>query len=342
MRDFRKPGRDSALAPLDNLDLRARSQRGSLEEFSKNKQDGDPERSRPLPWKPIPPGTPARKCSSAVADRRRHPEVQKTGPQPPAEAASALKRGFEQVEMSPEQDGEMAEAKDGKHKRVCRTPVHGTGASSGLTGVFAAVQLDGFGEGAPQAGSAPVAKNLLSELEDPGKDGGSPHDSSPASSPEDDGDPRRSLSLDSEGSLQDMSVLSNGDREVLRLDDRRKGGSLSSSFEDEGAGGPAVGPCGGTTRAGGTERERSVGGRPLQAGWAMRSPALLKPRNVVVFRSYCSSINRSNMSAGSRVSLGSAEAMDLSTSPSFYSLSANMTPVQRRNPSSSSTLFQVR
>ncbi|XP_064188576.1 serine/threonine-protein kinase greatwall [Anguilla rostrata] len=351
VQDFRKPGRDSALAPLDNLDLRLRPQRGSLEESSKNKQ-GDPERSRPLPWKPTPLSNPAGKCSSAEAVHRCSSVAQPTGDQPPAEATSSLKRGFEQVEKSPEGGDGVAEESDGKHKRFCRAPAGGASASArtGLTGVFAAVQLDGFGDGVPPARSAPVAKNLLSELDDPCRDGGgggagAKAHSSPASSPEDDGSPRGSLSLDSDGSLQDMSVVSNGDREVPQLDDSRKGGSLSSLFEemDEGIGGPTVGPWKRTprARAGGAERERSLGFRPLQASGTVRSPALLRPRNVVAFRSYCSSINRSNMSASSRLSLGSAEVMDISTSPSFYSLSATMTPVQKRNPSSTSSLLQT-
>ncbi|XP_061093333.1 serine/threonine-protein kinase greatwall isoform X1 [Conger conger] len=308
---FRKPGRDSSLAPLGNLDLRACPP--SL-----------------LPWKPSPLGKP--ECSSA------HPRpsvVQTAEARLPARATSALKRGFEQVERSPEHSSEANGESNGKSKRFCHAP---TGSSSGLTGVFAAVQLGGFGEGPPQAASAPVAKNLLSELEDPScKGDGASADSSLASSPED--DPRRSLSLDSDGSLEDTSALSNGDRQAAP----RKAGSLSSSFEDadEGAGGPAVAPWRGTPKAGWGNREQLPGFRPLPSGGVPRSPALLKPRNVVVFRSYCSSIDRSNVSAISRFSLASADVMDMSASPSFHSLSGTVTPVQRRKTSSSSSLFQT-
>ncbi|KAJ8375820.1 hypothetical protein SKAU_G00064000 [Synaphobranchus kaupii] len=346
VQDFRKPGRDSALAPLDNLDLRVCPPRGSLKELSENKKDGDPEYSCPLPWKPAPLSDLAVKHSFAVADHRCSSVTQPTGDQPPVDATSSLKRCYEEVEKSPEHNNDVAEEVDGKHKRFCRVPNNGTNVSSGLTGVFSAVQLHGFGDRAPQASSAPVAKNLLRELDDPckddgGNDAGTSADSSPASFAKD--DPRRSLSLDSDGSLQDMSIISNGDREVPQLDDAGKGGSLSSSFEemDEGASASTIGSWRHTTRADGTERERSFGFRPVQVGGTMRSPALLKPRNVVAFRSYCSSINRSNVSASSRLSLGSADVMDISTSPSFYSLSATMTPVQRRGPSSSSSLYQT-
>ncbi|XP_023991584.1 serine/threonine-protein kinase greatwall [Salvelinus sp. IW2-2015] len=70
------------------------------------------------------------------------------------------------------------------------------------------------------------------------------------------------------------------------------------------------------------------------------SPSFLKPRNVVAFRSYCSSINRSNMSGSSRLSLGSVEPMDMATSASYHSMPAAVTPVQKR-PSSNNSLDQT-
>uniref|UniRef100_A0A673XT27 Serine/threonine-protein kinase greatwall n=1 Tax=Salmo trutta TaxID=8032 RepID=A0A673XT27_SALTR len=71
-----------------------------------------------------------------------------------------------------------------------------------------------------------------------------------------------------------------------------------------------------------------------------KSPSFLKPRNVVAFRSYCSSINRSNMSWNSRLSLGSVEAMDMATSASYHSMPAAVTPVQKR-PNSNSSFYQT-
>lgn len=70
------------------------------------------------------------------------------------------------------------------------------------------------------------------------------------------------------------------------------------------------------------------------------SPLFLRPKNMVVFRSYCSSINRSNASGVSPRSVGSVEAMDVSTAASCQSFSGNATPVQRRH-SSSRSLSQV-
>ncbi|KAJ8278104.1 hypothetical protein GJAV_G00083860 [Gymnothorax javanicus] len=338
IQNFRKTGRDSALASLDNLDLRTHLQRRSLEVLSKIKPDSDPESSHQLPRKPDSHANFARKHSSPVADLHLPSVALVTRDHKTGEGPSAQKRGFELVEKSPESCCDEARENDGKNKRFCWVA---NNASSGLTAVFAAVQLDGFGEGVPQVDSAPVAKNLLSELEDPGKDcgggkgaGASP-DSSPTSFAEDNGNPRRSLSQDSDESLQDMSIISNEDHEVTRLGDW-KGGSLPLSCEEMelGVGGPSAG-------ARGAERLHSVGSHSLQSGGAFRSPGLLKPRNVVAFRSYCSSINRSNMSACSRLSLGSVDVMNMSASPSIYSLSAAMTPVQRRNPSASNTPFQT-
>lgn len=70
------------------------------------------------------------------------------------------------------------------------------------------------------------------------------------------------------------------------------------------------------------------------------SPLFLRPKNMVAFRSYCSSINRSNVSGVSRLSVGSVEAMDVSTAASCQSFSGNATPVQKRH-SSSRSLSQV-
>ncbi|KAG9334359.1 hypothetical protein JZ751_008245 [Albula glossodonta] len=330
--DFRKPGRDSALASLDNVDLSLRPQRGLLAFTSedltsenvgvasgKKLQCSGPEHSSSMPRKPASRGDPV------------DSEHQLKGTQL-AEATSSVKRGFEQVEKSPEQVDAQAMKRDTECKRFCPCPLSApSNASSGLTGVFETIQLNS---------SSPVAKNLLCELEDPGKESGGggavpSADSSPAS------EPRRSLSLDSDGSLLDMSAISNGNPE-----DGGKGGSLSSSFEEMEEGGPstptpATGPWRHTPGVGKADQDHTLGLHPLRVGRAVKSPALLKPRNVVVFRSYCSSINRSNMSACSRLSLGSTSVMDMSTSPSFYSLSATMTPIQKqRGPSSNSSLFQ--
>ncbi|KAJ8396816.1 hypothetical protein AAFF_G00014150 [Aldrovandia affinis] len=366
--DFRKPGHDFALAPLDNLDLSVCPPKRPLEftweEFMKNKPNAGKT--------PIPLSYPVEKNTLATA---KHYCSSVT--RPLAEVTSSVKRGFEQVEKSPEQSEAQAKKKHSEYRRFCQVPVNGAAASSGLTGVFEAIRLDGLGVGAWRPSPVPIAKNLLGELEDPCRDGGGAGvgvsaDSSPASFPEDDCDPR-SLSLDTDSSLQDMSIVFSSEPDGPQLDEGGKGGSLSSSFEDldEGGGGPKISPWMQTLGAGvGTpEREHSLGAGvgtterkhslgagvgtperehsqrfyPLPAGGAAGSPVLLKPRNVVAFRSYCSSINRSNMSGGSRLSLGSVDVMDVSISPSFYSLSATVTPVQRgRRPSSnSSSLFQT-
>lgn len=251
--------------------------------------------------------------------------------------------------------------------------------STGLTGLFSAVGLGGRQGGsggqreakrpaATQSSPTEVAKNLLCELEDPGEEVvaiAAAEGSFSSSSLGDARDVHRSLSLDSEGSAHEMSIIGSMDpampplaespREALsssleELDDH----DLSACFPSTPA--PAAGPASSSSSsstapiavptAGLTSGQARDSSSHLfqrrrlgQPGSAIKSPSFLRPRNVVAFRSYCSSINRSSLSCCSRLSLGSVEPMETSLCASFQS--GAMTPVQKKRPSFGSSVQQV-
>uniref|UniRef100_A0A8B9HK33 Serine/threonine-protein kinase greatwall n=1 Tax=Astyanax mexicanus TaxID=7994 RepID=A0A8B9HK33_ASTMX len=294
------------------------------------------------------------------------------GRSPETEAAlklsSSVKRGFAEVDKSPEQAEIQAKKTDAEYRRCFPIPENDMRGHTGLTGIFSAVGLGGDGavwkdsdqrdRGVPkQSSPTNVAKNLLCELEDPRESAttaAAVASSSFTSSPDDGRDLRRSLSLDS-----DSSVYSPPIKDSPR-------GSLLPSFQklDEHEI-SAVAPlhAESTTAAGPQNHHHHhqhhhhhhhhhhksesdcsvVDHHHFQSSSLVKSPSFLKPRNVVAFRSYCSSINRSNMSCSSRLSIASTDAMDTSTSASasFYSAPNAMTPVQKKRPSLNSSLYQT-
>uniref|UniRef100_A0A674ANQ6 Serine/threonine-protein kinase greatwall n=1 Tax=Salmo trutta TaxID=8032 RepID=A0A674ANQ6_SALTR len=274
---------------------------------------------------------------------------------------SAGKRVFEEVESSSEQLESLSKKSDSAYQRCYGIPDIALKNRTGLTGVFANVHLEVFGsegqetaEGQTPKLSSPiaVAKNLLCELDGPaegvfieGTSFGDDHELS------------RSLCADSEGSAHEMSIdnspspkrsaqsAKEGHWALFELDDRRYDPAISPStpllpqppiFASIGT----AMPGNGLTLSGGESKRFFLDRIPELDPRVARSPSFLKPRNVVAFRSYCSSINRSNMSGSSRLSLGSVEAMDMATSASYHSMPAAVTPVQKR-PSSNNSLDQT-
>lgn len=241
---------------------------------------------------------------------------------------SALKRAFTEVDTSPEQAEIQAKKNNSEYKRCFPIPENDSRLHTGLTGIFSAVGL-GNGGGIPnQSSPSKVTKNLLCELEEPCE---YVPISGLTSSPR---ETRRSLSLDSDSSVHEMSVITNtppphGEKEAL-----------VSSFEDENetsvvTDAPPV-SISQKYNEEGHHHHLHVASSSL-----LKSPPFLKPKNVVAFRSYCSSINRSNQSYGSRLSLASMDGMDVSTSASFQPAPMAITPVQKKRPSLNSSLYQV-
>uniref|UniRef100_A0A8C7FMQ1 Serine/threonine-protein kinase greatwall n=1 Tax=Oncorhynchus kisutch TaxID=8019 RepID=A0A8C7FMQ1_ONCKI len=267
---------------------------------------------------------------------------------------SAVKRGFEEVEKSPEQLESLSKKRDSEYQRCSGVPEVALKYRTGLTGVFADVHLEEFGskgqgtaKGQVPKRSSPIAvtKNLLCELDDlaegvfvEGRSFGEDHELS------------SSLSIDSEGSVSEMSINVNsptpkwsthsakeGHLALLELDNSEI--SLPPQPPTFASIGTAL-PGNMLTLRGGVSKRSFLDRVPELDPSVTKSPSFLKPRNVVAFRSYCSSINRSNMSWNSRLSLGSVEAMDMATSASYHSMPAAVTPVQKR-PNSNSSLYQT-
>lgn len=198
-----------------------------------------------------------------------------------------------------------------------------------------------------------VAKTLFCELEEPTEEVfvDAAKDSSFTSPLAENSNVCRSLSLDSDGSMHETSLTVESssshklsqcsrNRDSALFEEREKT-KYSSITESETLSAVNIETPKLSSFSLRRESQSSFLNRiPDPACGAAHSPSFLKPRNVVAFRSYCSSINRSNMSAVSRLSVGSVEAMDMSTSGSYHSACGTATPVQKR-PRPNSFLSQV-
>ncbi|KAF7708971.1 serine/threonine-protein kinase greatwall isoform X2 [Silurus meridionalis] len=231
---------------------------------------------------------------------------------------SSVKRGFAEVDKSPEQVEVQRKKSTAEYKRCFPIPENDSLLHTGLTGIFSAVDLGNGGGIQKQSNATKVTKNLLCELEEPIENVPT---SSMTSSPQ---EMRRRPSLDSDNSVHEMSVLSNTPPP--------RGESLLSSFEDENETSAVLEAP--------KHHEKYSDLRAVSSS-LLKSPPFLKPKNVVAFRSYCSSINRSNLSYGSRLSLASTDGMDVSTSTSFQTAPAAITPVQKKRLSLNSSLYQT-
>ncbi|XP_044031510.1 serine/threonine-protein kinase greatwall isoform X2 [Siniperca chuatsi] len=280
-------------------------------------------------------------------------------------SASSVKRTFSDVEGSPEPLEIQAKKSNAHYKRCYEIPEETARFHTGLTGTFSTIQIGDFMASTEGIGlaedrvpnrSSPivVAKSLFSELEEPIEDvfddGAKDLSHSSFTSPiAGNSDICRSLSLDSDGSMHETSLTidSHASLKPNKCSKIRN----SASFEEQDSSITESLPQ--TLSAVTTETPKlgNFGRRdesqcsflnrlPDLACGVTQSPSFLKPRNVVAFRSYCSSINRSNMSGVSRLSIGSVEAMELSTTASYHSTSGTATPVQKR-PNSNSSLYQT-
>lgn len=262
---------------------------------------------------------------------------------------SSTKRTFSDIESSPEPVEKQAKKNNVHYQRCCEVQEETARIHTGLTGAFSNVQLQEFRNEVPEDQelkcSSPigVAKSLFGELEEPAEDvfDDEPKDSSLSSftSPlAGNSDLCRSWSLDSDSSQHETSLTTDspkqnrsstiemsvysGEQEAFKITPVTK-----SYFDTQSAALRA------TPRLGDLGRESlcsSVKRLSDSACSLTQSPSFLKPRNVVAFRSYCSSINRSNMSGVSHYNTGSLEAMDVSPAASHNFGSGSATPVQRR------------
>ena len=270
-------------------------------------------------------------------------------------ASSSGKRSFSDIDRSPEEFPNRAKKSNACFNRCYELPAETGTSHTGLTGTFSAVQLFDAAEGSGLAGhsfpkrSSPVAvaKSLFFELDEPAEDvfENGAKDLSFTSPRHGNSDICRSLSLDSDGSMHDTSLTVDGHES--HKSSRRNCGSpeedrTSSLAEPQPKTlFPIITKTPKPERFDQTGESYSLGNSlPDLTCAGEPSPLFLRPKNMVAFRSYCSSINRSNASGVSRLSLGSVEAMDVSTAASCQSFSGNSTPIQGRH-SSSRSLSQV-
>ncbi|XP_039982193.1 serine/threonine-protein kinase greatwall [Xiphias gladius] len=282
---------------------------------------------------------------------------------------SSVKRTFSDVERSPEPLEIQAKKSNADYRRCYEIPEEAARFRTGITGTFATIQIGDFVASAEGPGlaedrvpkrSSPiaVAKTLFCELEEPTEDvfeDGAKHlpHSSFTSPPAGNRDICRSLSLDSDGSMHETSLTMES-HSSLKIGKCSKNRNSPSSEEQEQSKDSSITeslpqtPSAVITE---TPRLRDFSRRcesqcsflnqfPDLACGVAQSPSFLKPRNIVAFRSYCSSINHSNMSGVSRLSSGSVESMDVSTAASYHPASGAATPVQKR-PKSSSSLYKT-
>ncbi|XP_034562537.1 serine/threonine-protein kinase greatwall [Notolabrus celidotus] len=280
-------------------------------------------------------------------------------------SAPSVKRTFSDVEKSPDQLELQAKKSNSRYKRYFEVPGDAAPFHTGLTGTFSTIQIGDFvasTEGVEVAEdrvpkrSSPiaVAKSLFCELEEPTEDvfedGAKDLSHSSFTSPlAGDGDVCRSLSLDSDGSMHETSLTVDSHASLKPEKASTNAGSASFQEQDDDKDSSITESHPQTACAVSTETPKlcNLGLRGESKGAFLQrlpdlsgvaqSPSFLKPRNVVAFRSYNSSINRSNMS---RLSIGSVDTMDVSTTASYHSVSGIETPVQKRSNSNSS-LFRT-
>ncbi|XP_030253397.1 serine/threonine-protein kinase greatwall isoform X2 [Sparus aurata] len=272
-------------------------------------------------------------------------------------SGSSVKRMFCEVERSPDPFEIQSKKSNASYKRCYEIPEETARFHTGLTGTFSTIQIGDFiasTEGIELAEeripnrSSPIAvtKSLFCELEEPTEDvfedGAKDLSHSSFTSPLDgNSDVCRSLSLDSDGSMHETSLTIES-HAFLNSNKCSKSRNLAS---------PEFLPKNNSAVSTETPKLGNFGWRgesqcsffnrlPDLASSVEQSPSFLKPRNVVAFRSYCSSINRSSMSRVSRLSIGSVEAMDMSTTASYHTASGTLTPVQKR-PNANSSLNQT-
>jgi len=278
------------------------------------------------------------------------PSARPTGPEesiahPATGGGSGVKRSFSDLERSPEALELQAKRGSAAYKRCFQIPREER--HSGLTGLFSTVHLEDLGSSPARVGgpvqerlpriSSPLSmtKKLFCDLD-------LAEDVFPARDPENSSftcgkDLCRNLSLDSDGSVNEMSVLAGDSSASTEASPRSPVAATplpgdrrprdSRAFSEPTPQRPTLGS---NLFRRGELLSPSVGQSPACVSSSAAALHFLKPRNVVAFRSYCSSINRSNVSSHS------VDTMEMSVSL----MPAAVTPMQKRF-SSSSTLYEV-
>ncbi|MBN3276436.1 GWL kinase, partial [Polyodon spathula] len=360
--DLRKVDRHSVLAPIDNLE-RGNPECSSKGQCRKSLYESENWEQKKLQFNKTESVT-APKIKSANLQTPRQVTSHCMSPLAKAAASTADgdsglqeehgkkmgagKRGFELVGKSPDQVFNQSKRNNAEYKRGCGLPEAKSNFSTGLTMEIEALMLQGIRsetaeeKNAVSSSHVPVIKNLLCELDETSDRANLKEamNSSFLSVEENGRQLRRNLSLGSDCSLNDMSFIENQhENEIAELDKSMKDVSFENSTAEDSGGSPVYRrdsvPCADGPNSldltgepiAKSNTENFFDCQPLQSSVAMKPPAILKHRNVVVFRSYCSSINRSNVSAASRMSMGSMEGIETSAG-SLSGLTMAVTPAQ--------------
>lgn len=264
----------------------------------------------------------------------------------PSVTASSIKRTYSQLDHSPEQI--QAKKSTADYTRCFEIPDENAKFHTGLTGTFSTFSLSDFmacsEERLPKRSSPmKIAKSLFCGLEESAEDvfeeGAQDISQSSFTLPlAQTSSICRSFSMDSDGSFHETSLTMDSNATPKPSLNSSNTSSLSSDENDENKRSPPTKSSSDFMNE--TPKLGHLVNRDSQCSFLNRlpdlggsqSPSFLKPKTVVAFRSYHSSINRSNVSGVSRFSIGSAEGMDLTAS--YHS--ANATPVQKRSRSRSS------
>ncbi|XP_033841637.1 serine/threonine-protein kinase greatwall [Periophthalmus magnuspinnatus] len=295
-----------------------------------------------------------RKEKSNAGKQTISPDISSAREPNPSVTASSIKRRYSQLERSPEQYEIHAKKSTADYKRCFDIPDENAKFHTGLTGTFSTINLSEFmacSEDRLPNHPSPitVAKSLFSELEEPVEDvfdeGAKDLSHSSFTSPLGRArDVCRSLSLDSDGSIHETSPIIDTHASLKQSHNSTSRNSESSDENGINKESPPTKMSCDVINL--TPKLGHLGNRDSQSYFLNRlqdigprepqSPSFLKPKNVVAFRSYHSSINRSNVSGVSRFSIGSVDCMDVTAS--YHSL--DTTPMQKR-PRSSSSLCQT-
>ncbi|XP_061777589.1 serine/threonine-protein kinase greatwall isoform X2 [Nerophis ophidion] len=267
--------------------------------------------------------------SSGPSATKPVPLVRRDGTQ----VLSSVKRTFSDMQMSPEPLENHAKRSTAHYKRCCEIPHENVGSHTNLTGAFSTVGLAEITDCAPKDSSPiVVVKRLLHELEEEMLDDAATKDLSDSSFTSllaVDSAVCRSLSMDSDVSVLETSLVVDNDT------------SPTHRAPPEDIKVPSQ-PQDSSSHVSGTSisvhkwdsRSPLLNLPPDPADVMEQSSSFLKPKTVVAFRSYCSSINRSNTSGLSRLSFTSMDNMDVSMQVPCHS--GTVTPVQKRTSSHSS------
>ncbi|KAF3836275.1 hypothetical protein F7725_028833 [Dissostichus mawsoni] len=225
-------------------------------------------------------------------------------------SASSVKRTFSEIERSPETLEIQAKKSNTAYKRCYKIPEEPARPHTGLTGSFSNIQIDNFLGSTEEIGldeeRIPTRSSAIAKepTEDVFEDG--PKDLSPFTSPLiGNSDICRSLSLDSDGSMHETSLTTQSCASLKTRKLAKYNNSASSDEQEEHKDSSMAEslPQTPSAVARGTPKLGNFVRKGSECSFLNRLPvgdtkssSFLKPRNVVAFRSYCSSINRSNMS----------------------------------------------